>query len=72
MPAGWFETAKEAATSGLNTAMLVAAVCTLVLASLSAVVLRHVGVIGGEEPREDGGAGKTDPAELRGEFHYRQ
>ena len=65
MPEGWFETAKEAATSGLNTAMLVAAVCTLVLAFLSAVVLRHVGVVGGEGPQDDPGAEEADPAESR-------
>lgn len=62
MPEGWFETAKEAATSGLNTAMLVAAVCTLVLALLSAVVLRHVGVIGGQEPDAE----ESVPAERAG------
>ncbi|WP_228988823.1 MFS transporter [Streptomyces sp. DH8] len=48
MPAGWLDLAKEAATSGMNTAMVVAAVCTVVLSVLSAVVLRHVGAIGGE------------------------
>ncbi|MFE2295608.1 MFS transporter [Streptomyces sp. NPDC059452] len=53
MPPGWLDHAKEAATSGLNTAMLVAAACTLVLALLSAVVLRHVGTIGGDEPETD-------------------
>ncbi|WP_405606878.1 MFS transporter [Streptomyces sp. NBC_01508] len=61
LPAGWFDHAKEAATSGMNLAMLVAAVCTLVLAFLSAVVLRHVGVIGGE-PDGDG-ADEGDPVE---------
>ncbi|WP_405798058.1 MFS transporter [Streptomyces sp. NBC_01506] len=50
LPAGWLDHAKEAATSGMNLAMLVAAVCTAVLALLSAVVLRHVGVIGTAEP----------------------
>ncbi|MGA4838262.1 MFS transporter [Streptomyces sp. G45] len=54
MPAGWLDQAKAAATSGLHTAMLVAAGCTLVLSFLSAVVLRHVGVIGGG-PDEKGG-----------------
>ncbi|MFD5696561.1 MFS transporter [Streptomyces lasiicapitis] len=53
MPAGWLDQAKEAATSGLNVAMLVAAVCTLVLSFLSAVVLRHVGIIGDDEPEAD-------------------
>lgn len=53
MPAGWLDKAQEAATSGLNIAMLVAAVCTLVLSVLSAVVLRHVGIIGGDEPEND-------------------
>ncbi|MFJ6686805.1 MFS transporter [Streptomyces werraensis] len=53
MHAGWLDQAKEAATSGLNIAMLVAAVCTLVLSILSAVVLRHVGIIGGNEPETD-------------------
>ncbi|MBB5939900.1 MFS transporter [Streptomyces zagrosensis] len=53
LPDGWLDQAKEAATSGLNVAMLVAAVSTLVLAFLSAVVLRHVGVIGGDEPTGD-------------------
>ncbi|RPK86004.1 MULTISPECIES: MFS transporter [Streptomyces] len=48
MPAGWLDVAKEAATSGMNTAMAVAAVCTLALSFLSAVVLRHVGAIGGD------------------------
>ncbi|WP_411082799.1 MFS transporter [Streptomyces sp. cmx-18-6] len=46
MPAGWLDQAKEAATAGLNVAMSVAAVCTLVLVLLSGIVLRHVGVIG--------------------------
>ncbi|MFD3825664.1 MFS transporter [Streptomyces sp. NPDC058625] len=53
LPAGWLDHAKEAATSGMNTAMLVAAVCTLVLSFLSAVVLRHVGTIGADEPEAD-------------------
>ncbi|MEU7568274.1 MFS transporter [Streptomyces fradiae] len=62
MPEGWIDLAKEAATSGLNTAMLVAAVCTLVLAFLSAVVLRHVGVIGGDEPEAGEAAAPAEPA----------
>ncbi|GGZ38488.1 MFS transporter [Streptomyces inusitatus] len=53
MPVGLLEQAKEAATSGLNIAMLVAAVGCLVLAFLSGVVLRHIGVIGGDEPEAD-------------------
>ncbi|MFI2214156.1 MFS transporter [Streptomyces sp. NPDC020141] len=53
MPVGWLDQAEEAATSGLNTAMLVAAVGTLVLSVLSAVVLRHIGVIGGDEPESE-------------------
>ncbi len=61
MPDGWFETAKEAATAGLNTAMLVAAVCTLVLSFLSGVVLRHVGALGGDE-QAAGEAAPTEPA----------
>ncbi|ARF76198.1 MFS transporter [Kitasatospora albolonga] len=64
MPAGWLDLAKEAATSGLNTAMAVAAACTVVLAFLSAVVLRHVGVIGGEEP-EAGEEAPAEPAESK-------
>ncbi len=48
MPDGWLDLAKEAATSGMNTAMIVAAACTVVLSVLSAVVLRHVGAIGDE------------------------
>ncbi|MFI6287297.1 MFS transporter [Streptomyces sp. NPDC051018] len=59
LPAGWLDQAEEAATSGLNTAMLVAACGTLVLAFLSAVVLRHIGVIGGDEP----GAPEAVPGE---------
>ncbi|MDT9682312.1 MFS transporter [Streptomyces sp. TRM76323] len=62
MPEGWLDQAKEAATSGLNTAMLVAAVCTLVLSFLSAVVLRHVGIIGGDEPGADA-AVPVEPSE---------
>lgn len=54
MPDGWLDQAREAATSGLNTAMLVAAMCTLVLAMLSAVLLRKVGVIGADGPEVDG------------------
>lgn len=65
MPDGWLDTAKEAATSGLNTAMAVAAVCTVVLCLLSAVVLRHVGVVGGEEPRDDEDAGTAGEARSR-------
>ncbi|CAL9576577.1 MFS transporter [Streptomyces sp. enrichment culture] len=67
MPAGWLDQAKEAATSGLNTAMLVAAVCTLVLSFLSAVVLRHVGVIGGDEAEAEPGpdAVPSEAAESR-------
>ncbi|WP_309239837.1 hypothetical protein [Actinomadura sp. J1-007] len=53
MQAGWFDQAKEAATSGLNVAMLVAAVSILALSCLSAVVLRHISVIGGDEPDAD-------------------
>ncbi|WP_241845107.1 MFS transporter [Streptomyces silvensis] len=63
MPAGWFDQAKEAATSGLNVAMLVAAVCTLVLAFLSAVVLRHVGLIGDEESGDVAGDGSDGPGD---------
>ncbi|OSY51259.1 hypothetical protein BG846_03120 [Streptomyces fradiae ATCC 10745 = DSM 40063] len=62
MPEGWIDLAKEAATSGLNTAMLVAAVCTLILAFLSAVVLRHVGIIGGDEPEAGEAAAPAEPA----------
>ncbi|MGW0790041.1 MFS transporter [Streptomyces sp. NPDC002911] len=61
MPADWLSHAKEAATSGMNTAMVVAAVCTLVLSFLSALVLRHVSVIGGDEP-EAGGDVPAEPA----------
>ncbi|MGV9314531.1 MFS transporter [Streptomyces sp. NPDC003691] len=49
LPAGLLDQAREAATAGLNIAMLVAAVGTLLLAVLSAVVLRHIGTIGSEE-----------------------
>lgn len=67
MPVGWLDHAKEAATSGMNTAMIVAAACTLLLSLLSAVVLRRVGVIGGGDvPETDGGGPETDgggPAE---------
>lgn len=37
----------------MNTAMIVAAACTLLLSFLSAVVLRRVGVIGGDAPESD-------------------
>ncbi|MBC3983718.1 MFS transporter [Streptomyces sp. AC536] len=63
LPAGWLDQAKEAATSGLHVAMLVAAVSTLVLAFLSAVVLRHVGTIGADEPEGD----EADTAEPVGQ-----
>ncbi|MFD4829847.1 MFS transporter [Streptomyces uncialis] len=53
MPDGWLDQAREAATSGLHLAMLVAAVGSLVLSLLSAVALRHIGVIGGGEPQAD-------------------
>ncbi|MFD7549489.1 MFS transporter [Streptomyces sp. NPDC059816] len=49
MPAGWLDQAKEAATSGLNVAMLVAAGGTVVLALLAAVALRHIGASGKED-----------------------
>ncbi|MEU5398128.1 MFS transporter [Streptomyces sp. NPDC005963] len=52
MPDGWFDQAREAATAGLNVAMLVAAVGTLVLSLLSALALRHIGVIGGAPDAE--------------------
>ncbi|MGW8992187.1 MFS transporter [Streptomyces zhihengii] len=65
MPDGWFDAAREAATAGLNTAMSVAAGCTVVLCLLSAVVLRHVGVIGGDEPRGDSEAGPAEQAGSR-------
>lgn len=58
MPVGWLDVAKEAATTGMNTAMAVAAVCTLALSFLSAVALRHVGVIGGNGPETDAGAAR--------------
>ncbi|MDG9724629.1 MFS transporter [Streptomyces sp. DH41] len=61
MPVGLLDLAREAATSGMNTAMAVAAACTVVLVFLSAVVLRHVGVIGGDEP-EAGGDVPAEPA----------
>ncbi|MFF8959971.1 MFS transporter [Streptomyces sp. NPDC014894] len=65
MPVGWLDQAEEAATSGLNTAMLVAAVGTLVLSVLSAVVLRHIGVIGGDEPEsEEAAPGEPAGAEV--------
>ncbi|MFH9733856.1 MFS transporter [Streptomyces sp. NPDC017260] len=60
MPAGWLDLAKEAATSGMNTAMVVAAGCTAVLSVLSAVVLRHVGVIG-DEPKAAAQAAPVEP-----------
>lgn len=60
MPAGWLDQAREAATSGLNVAMLAAAVSTLILAFLSAVALRHVGTIGGDE--EAGEPATAEPA----------
>ncbi|WP_020673206.1 MFS transporter [Amycolatopsis nigrescens] len=41
--------AKEAATSGLNVATLVAAIGILLLSCLSAVALRHISTIGGDE-----------------------
>ncbi|MFE6776277.1 MFS transporter [Streptomyces sp. NPDC057702] len=64
LPAGWLDQAKEAATAGLNVAMLVASASTLVLALLSAVVLRHVGTIGGarEEAEEPVPAGERAPS----------
>ncbi|MGW5675056.1 MFS transporter [Streptomyces sp. NPDC003860] len=49
LPDGLFDQAKEAATAGLNVAMVVAAVGILVLSVLSAVALRHIGTIGGDE-----------------------
>ncbi|MEU3734695.1 MFS transporter [Streptomyces sp. NPDC033538] len=64
MPAGLLDLAREAATSGMNTAMAVAAACTVVLVFLSVVVLRHVGVIGGDEP-EAGGDVPAEPAKSR-------
>ncbi|MFP8961222.1 MFS transporter [Streptomyces nanhaiensis] len=64
MPAGWLDQAREAATSGLNTAMLVAAVCALVLSVLSAVVLRHVGTVGGGDDGPE--SGEAVPAESAG------
>ncbi|MGW6456348.1 MFS transporter [Streptomyces sp. NPDC055078] len=64
MPADWLDQAKEAATSGLNLAMLVAAVGALVLSVLSAVALRHIGTIGGDGPGtgEAVGGGPAGPA----------
>ncbi|MET8829850.1 MFS transporter [Streptomyces sp. NPDC004610] len=56
LPADFLDRAEEAATSGLNTAMLTAAIGTLLLSFLSAVVLRHIGTSGpvpGTEPAED-------------------
>jgi MFS transporter, DHA2 family, multidrug resistance protein len=61
LPAGWLDRAKEAATSGLNVAMLAAAVGTLLLSILSAVVLRHTGAIG-EAEQEAGEALPAEPA----------
>ncbi|MFJ8249276.1 MFS transporter [Streptomyces sp. NPDC094466] len=63
MPAGWLDHAKEAATSGMNTAMIVAAACTLLLSFLSAVVLRRVGVIGGDAPESDTAESDGDVSE---------
>ncbi len=63
MPAGWLDQAKQAATTGLQVAMLVAAVSTLVLAFLSAVVLLHVGTIGADEWEGD----EADAAEPAGQ-----
>lgn len=60
MPDGWLDHAREAATSGMNTAMIVAAVCTLLLSFVSAVVLRRVGVIGGTAPEPEGRAPEPD------------
>jgi DHA2 family multidrug resistance protein-like MFS transporter len=53
LPAGVLDQAKEAATSGLNVATAVAAVGILALSVVSAVVLRHIGTIGGDEPEEE-------------------
>lgn len=60
LPAGWLEYAKEAATSGMTVAMLIAAVGILALSLLSAVVLRHIGTIGGDGP-EAAGAAPAEP-----------
>ncbi|MFJ6656287.1 MFS transporter [Streptomyces sp. NPDC091377] len=64
MPADWLDRAEEAATSGLNTAMLAAAIGTLLLAVLSAVVLRHIGTIDGTAPEsgaESGAEAEPEP-----------
>lgn len=65
-PAGWLDQAKEAATAGLNLAMLVAAVASLLLALLSALVLRHVGVIGDDPPEAATGSVDPPPASRTG------
>ncbi|MFC9970430.1 MFS transporter [Spirillospora sp. NPDC127200] len=54
LPAGLLDQAKEAATSGLNVATMVAGIGILALSFLSAVALRHIGTIDGDV--EDGEA----------------
>ncbi|GAA2603160.1 MFS transporter [Actinomadura fulvescens] len=52
LPPGLLDQAKEAATSGLNVATLVAAIGILTLSFLSVVALRHIGTIGDDEPED--------------------
>ncbi|MFI1014847.1 MFS transporter [Streptomyces sp. NPDC020965] len=61
LPDGLLDQAKEAATSGLNVAMLVAAVGTLVLSVLSAVALRHIGTLGAEPEADEAVPGGAVP-----------
>jgi DHA2 family multidrug resistance protein-like MFS transporter len=62
LPPGLLDQAKEAATTGLNVATLVAAIGILTLSFLSAVALRHIGTIGGDKPEE----GETVPVQYAG------